>query len=275
MPTHDGARISPTAHYTSYIWFKNGLSHPALSSPTGRAMYLALWPMNRAWEVVGGRASLEQYLLLRHRTIDEALERAITSGEVRQVIEIAAGFSPRGFRFAQRFAKDGLRYIEGDLPPVAAAKRERLDAAGLRGDNHQVVPLDALSDDGDDSLALVAATLEPSLGTAILTEGLIGYLDRGLGLSLFARIGRALDPFPQGMYLSDLYLAKSVAPSVRAFRLLLQAFVRGKTHTQADTEAHARALFGGAGFADVMLHDQGREGWVRIVEARTKLRRVH
>jgi O-methyltransferase involved in polyketide biosynthesis len=270
MPSHESSRISPTAHYTSYVWYRHGLSDASLASPTGRALYLALLPMNRVWERVGRRASLEQYLLVRHRAIDELLAAAIDSGQIAQVIEIAAGFSPRGFRFARRYRDQGLTYIEGDLAPVAAQKRAKLDAAALRGPHHEVVTLDALTDGGDDSLAATVARLDAKKGTAIITEGLLGYLDRATARGVWRRIAGALGRFPRGLYLSDLYIDGELdhAPAVRAFRTLLAAFVRGRTHTQADTLALAEAALDEAGFARVKLHEKPGS-WVRIVEAHT------
>ena len=34
--------ISPTAHYTGYVWFAHGQSHEAFATRTGRLMYQAL-----------------------------------------------------------------------------------------------------------------------------------------------------------------------------------------------------------------------------------------
>jgi O-methyltransferase involved in polyketide biosynthesis len=257
------ARISPTAHYTSYVWVKHGLSHEALGSQQGRAYYYALWPLNRLWDRVGaGRSSLETYLLHRHRAIDERLSAAIESGEVGQVLEIAAGLSARGVRFAERYPD--VRYVDGDLPHMAADKRARLAAAGLARPNHEVVELDALSPDG---LAERLATFDGAHGTAIVTEGLIGYFDRPQVQDLWSRMAAALDRFPRGLYVTDLYIAGEVAgsPTVRVFRQLLQAFVRGKTYTQADTADEARAQLAAAGFAEIALD---RADWVRIVSAR-------
>src|SRR5262245_41277416 len=109
MPESD-ARISPTAHYTSYVWFANGMSHKALTSRLGRVLYRALKPLNGAHDLLTRAGNLETMLLARHRLIDRLLTEAIEAGRVRQVVEIAAGMSPRGFRFAQRFPK--VHYIE-------------------------------------------------------------------------------------------------------------------------------------------------------------------
>ncbi len=170
-----GDRIGPTAHYTGYVWARNGLSHPELATAEGRVLFEALQPamiVSRA----AGSATLEAYLLARHRAIDARLERAIERGEVTQVIEVACGLSPRGWRFAKRYG-DHLDYVEADLPDMAARKRAALDRLGSLGDRHRVREVDALRDDyGPGSLAAIAAELDHGHGLAIITEGLLGYL---------------------------------------------------------------------------------------------------
>src|SRR5262249_14318560 len=153
----DPSRISPTALYTSNVWVRNGLSHAALDSPKGRFFHAVLAPANLAVLGLGPRPNLDQLLLARHRVLDHLLETEIAAGRVRQVVEVAAGPSPRGFQFARRHPE--IRYIEGDLPESAAKKRSLLDGAGLRGPNHEVTTVDALRDDGEGSLASLAATL--------------------------------------------------------------------------------------------------------------------
>jgi O-methyltransferase involved in polyketide biosynthesis len=265
----DGLRISPTAHYTSYVWFRNGLSHPALASSRGRFYYTAFWPMNRAWERFGSSAGLERTLVVRHRAIDEILTRAIEAGEISQVIEIAAGYSARGLRFAQKFPH--LTYLECDLAPIAQAKRARLDAAGLRGPNHEVRAIDATAGVGPESLAEVAAALDPAKGTAVITEGLLGYLDPATVAGIWRRIATALARFPRGLYLSDLFVASELRRSrtARAFRALLQAFVRGRTYVQAEDEAAAHKALGSAGFQSVDVRVPDSRALVRVIEART------
>src|SRR3954451_15365522 len=88
--------ISPTAHYTGHVWSRNGLSHPALATNEGRLFFAAFQPTMLASRVAGG-PTLEGMLLARHRIIDALLESAIEDGRVAQVVEIAAGMSPRGW----------------------------------------------------------------------------------------------------------------------------------------------------------------------------------
>src|SRR4051794_818577 len=94
--------ISPTAYYTSAVWARHGLSHPTLTTARGRLMYRSVQPAMAITEALGG-TRLEAFLPPRHLLIDSLLDEAIERGEVSQVIEVAAGLSPRGWRFAERY----------------------------------------------------------------------------------------------------------------------------------------------------------------------------
>src|SRR4051794_28241533 len=113
--------ISPTAHYTGHVWVRNGLSHPELATVEGRAFYAALTPLMMFSRASGG-PTLEGGLVARHRVIDELLARAIDDGSVGQVVEVAAGMSPRGWRFSRRY-EDAITYVEADLQGMAERKR--------------------------------------------------------------------------------------------------------------------------------------------------------
>ena len=85
----DSSRISPTAHYTADVWVRSGLSDPALATRLGAALHAALVPLNTTYGLLSGRPDLDAMLLARHRALDALLERAIVTGGVGQVIEIA------------------------------------------------------------------------------------------------------------------------------------------------------------------------------------------
>src|SRR3569833_1987000 len=95
------AAISPTAHYTGETWVRNGLSHPQLATWQGRLFYDTL-KVPHAISRRLGRPSLDGLLLARHRIIDALLDELIDGG-VSQVIEVACGMSPRGWRFSERY----------------------------------------------------------------------------------------------------------------------------------------------------------------------------
>ncbi len=269
--------ISPTAHYTGYVWFAHGYSHEAFATPQGRLMYRVLRGANVAARAVG-LPTLEGMLLARHRLIDLRRARAIDAGEVSQVIEVAAGLSPRGWRFRTRYG-DKLTYIEADLPAMIANKRRILSVLGGETAHHRTVEIDALRDDGPASIAAIAASLDPSRGTAIVTEGLINYFDRTTVTAMWQRLARALSLFPRGIYLSDLILREGNQNALIAtFGVLISAFVRGRVYLDFKNAADAEATLAAAGLDGVLLRprdfshelprlERGGARVVRIIEA--------
>lgn len=276
VPAPDTSRISPTAHYTSYVWYRNGLSHRALTTAPGRALYALGHLVDRTSSTWSG-PTVEAMLLARHHLIDRALERAIASGAVTQVVEVAAGMSCRGVRFARRFEE--LRFVEGDLPGMSAQKRERLTRAGLASSRHHVVSLNALADLGDDALAQVMETfLDPSAGTAIVTEGLLLYFEPEVVASMWRRFARVLRRYPAGLYVSDLYTERPLGRvgGARAALLAISAFARGSVHLHFPDPAEAAAAARAAGFEQCSILDAkslgdlelGRgAGLTRVLEA--------
>jgi O-methyltransferase involved in polyketide biosynthesis len=249
LPGRGSDAISPTAHYTGYVWARNGLSHPELASWQGRALFESVRPSMLVFGALGG-PTLESYLLARHRAIDDLLEAWIDEHDGAQVVEVACGLSPRGWRFTRRYG-DRITYVEADLPDMAARKRRALERMGAR---HRVEDLDALREGGPGSLAELAASLDPERPLAIVTEGLLSYLDRGDVLEMWRRFAHTLSRFPDGRYLSDLHLAEDASgPHVEGFRLLLSAFVRGAVRVHFRTAAEAVDALEDAGFADPAL----------------------
>jgi O-methyltransferase involved in polyketide biosynthesis len=243
--------ISPTAHYTAYVWARNGLSHPALATREGRLLFDALRPAIAAGRPFGG-ASLEAYLLTRHLAIDALLERAIEDNGVTQVVEIACGLSPRGWRFSQRYG-ERITYLEADLPGMAARKRAALDRIGCLSDHHQVLAVDALRDDGPESLVALAETLPADGGVAVITEGLLGYLASPAVEGLWRRIAAVLAGFPEGRYFSDLHMGEVQNSQVRIFRVALSAFVRRRVHLHFHDPGSGERAACDAGFASARL----------------------
>lgn len=246
-------RVSPTAHYTGYVWARTGLSHPAFVTNEGRLLHAALRPLNAASRLAGG-PTLEDFLLARHLLLDHLLTTAIDDGAITQVIEVAAGLSPRGWSFAATYG-DRITYLETDLPAMVERKRRILTKVGSRGDHHRIVELDALADSGPTSLTELAATLDPAQGTAIITEGLLNYFDRDAVLRMWRRFARTLAGFAQGIYLSDLHVQGDSNPTLtRAFTLGLSAFVRGQVHLHFTGVEDATSGLLASGFDDAVLH---------------------
>lgn len=234
------------------MWVRLGLSHPALSTPQGKRLDFAFTLLMRGLRLAGG-GSFDTLMLARHRSIDAALARAIDEGRVTQVIELAAGLSPRGYSFARRYGSR-ITYLETDLPAMAATKRQLLERGGLTAPNHRVVELDALSDTGASSLAAIAATLKADQGTAVITEGLMNYLDPETAQGVWRRIARALGRFPQGLYLSDAYLGSDNEGFVsRVVRGALSRFTGSTMHLHLTSVPQALSLMRSCGFASTRV----------------------
>lgn len=275
----DSGAVSPTAHYTGETWVRNGLSHSELATWQGRVLHGALAAPMAVSGALGG-PTLRGLLLARHRIVDSVLEGLIRDGCVSQVLEVACGMSPRGWRFAERFG-DRLTYVEADLPAMARRKRDALARMGSLGDRHRVAEVDILSASGPESIDAVVDGLDRSEGLAIVTEGLLTYFDDATVDGMWARIAAALARFPTGVYLADLRIAaadRGIAE--RAFDVVLSRFVRGKVHAYRGAEADAEAALRRAGFADGRLHrgdehpaaaevhDDPGASVVRVIEAR-------
>ena len=80
MSEPGSARISPTAHYTGFVWYRNGLSHPAFMTREGWLLHNLLRPMNVGYRLQG-RADLDTMLLARHRAYRERVKQCEALGE--------------------------------------------------------------------------------------------------------------------------------------------------------------------------------------------------
>lgn len=211
-------------------------------------MYSGLTLADRAHGAAFG-VSLEGTLLARHRQIDEWLTEAIESGQIGQVVEVAAGMSPRGLRFKERYPH--LIYIEADLEGMASRKRAALQAYSLLTEGHRVVVIDAMTDDGPHALsAICAENLDPKRGTAIVTEGLVNYFPRALVVDMWQRFAQVLDNYPAGLYLSDIHTSQDTLKyrAARYFRRMIEAFARGGLHFHFESADECEGALKAAGF---------------------------
>lgn len=188
--------ISFTAHYTGYIWFQEGISNAALASNKGRWLAKLVSPLERWAENIIGD-SMRTTLRQRHGLIDRQLDLFLAEHPDAQVLEIATGLSPRGWRYRQKYPN--LVYVEADLPEMAAAKRQalsqietpapRIEAVDLFGEGFQ-----HLLDSFDTKKPLV-----------IISEGLVNYFTKDMLNDLWTRLATGLKQFSIGVYLTDLY----------------------------------------------------------------------
>jgi O-methyltransferase involved in polyketide biosynthesis len=274
------AHISPSAHYTGYVWYRHQLADTAFVTRFGRFVHGLLSPIS--W---GARMAfdldIEQLLLQRHLQIDAQLTAAIEQDGVCQVVEIACGLSPRGRRFSLRYPQ--LRYIEADLPVMAARKRLLLNAEGWLGSQHQVRAVDILAEEGANCLAALFAELDQSKPVVVITEGLVNYFELALVESFWTRLAEQLRAFPQAIYLTELYPDLREHPRYRQLRWgvgLIGRLTRGNYPLHYRNDPAIVQGFEKCGFSQVVVFDPSRTsqalglapsrsaGLVRVIEAR-------
>lgn len=252
--TTDTSRISISAHYTGAVWLRHGLSAPAFSTAIGRLAYAGLSPVNALLKGLAG-ANIDVFLLQRHLLIDAQLQQLIEQQGVCQVIELAAGLSPRGYRLCQRYPQ--LSYIETDLP--AMAQRKQILLHKLQAPKrHQVRSCNILHSQGSDSIEAIVADMDRSQPLVIISEGLVNYFQLSQIRVVWQRIAALLGEFPQGYYLTDLYLDLVEHPSYRYVKMaqkLVGFFTRGDWPLHYRSHDEIIQGFSNDGFASVEVID--------------------
>lgn len=246
----DSTGISFTALYTGHTWYRQGWADAYMTSQKGRLLYHALSPLNHLMERVAG-FNIESVLLARHRAIDLRLQELIEQGKITQVIEIAAGLSPRGQQFARRYPQ--LNYVEADLPKMASRKQKLLRQHRALGANHRVVDCDIFSDDSGLSLAhLFTQCIDSTQPTLVITEGLVNYFTVTAISDFWRRLGRQLKTLPAGYYLTDLMIKPQPFPMktmVQTAAKGLGLLTRSEVSFHFSTVAQIMAHFEGLGYA--------------------------
>ena len=284
MPNHDRldtSSISFTALYTGHVWAANGLSAPAFHTRTGQLFYHALAP----FEYLGGKlvgGNIRTFLLQRHHLIDHLVEQAIAEEGITQILEIACGLSPRGYRFCQRHPQ--LTYVEADLPDMADRKQRLLARTGSLSPRHLALPLNIFAQHSDDALeSVLQAHFDPGKPVLVITEGLVNYFDLPAVEIFWRRLRIALERFPAGIYLTDNYPLLDDHPfqrTMRALRGMLGAVSRSQVSFHFGSDQEAQAHFELLGFAQARVHDPSDyyaqlpiprsrgTPFVRVIEAR-------
>ena len=238
--------ISFTAHYTGYIWYLLGISHPDLASSKGKRLATVLNPFESiAEKFVGG--SMRSTLKQRHQLINKQLDALIGQYPELQIVEIAAGLSPRGWRYRKN--NEGITYIEMDLPEMAAAKRLALKEIDPTA---TVIGVDLF----DQAFADHIQSLDHSKPLVIISEGLVNYFTKDMLQQLWQSFSKVLQPFEQGYYITDLYpepvkhkLAKIIWQSSK----LLKVLSKSAFSFHFKTPQEANSFFQKAGFKTVKV----------------------
>lgn len=237
--------ISFTAHYTGYIWYQMGISHPCLATSKGKTLAFIANPVETwAEKYVGG--SMRTTLKERHILLDDSLKRLIEHYPDLQVLEIAAGLSPRGWWFREHYPQ--IDYRELDLPDMAKTKQAALKQ--INAASPDVLSVDLFTEDFKNAFAV----FDPKRPLVMISEGLINYFENDLLQQLLKSIVHYGQDFTILHYLTDIYpepTKNKLASVIWNSSKLLKVISRSAFSFHFQTPQEVRDFFQTAGFNQV------------------------
>lgn len=257
----DSTGISFTALFTGHVWYENGMSAQFFTSPKARLLFNALQPVEKLSQNLLG-LTVHDMLLQRHHIIDHRIDWLIKHEGVTQILEIACGYSPRGYKLSRKYP--GLKYIEADLPHMAQRKQQLLQQHHGFGPDHQVVGCDVFESGAPHGLDyIMTEVLDPSRPTIIITEGLVNYFRLEDIRKVWSRLSQLGQGFPKAWYITDL-VPKSRQlwmPLVQMGAGALSLATRAHVNFHFTGKAQIEQGFKACGFSQVTVHhpEQFRE----------------
>lgn len=182
--------LSVTALYTAGVWAWSDRpgAHLYASQATRRVWGVVEAVLRVARWFVRGAPSLRHGLVQRHLMLDALVDEGRSAG-IGQVVELAAGLSPRGAAFT---SESELRWIEVDRPEVIAYKAALL---ARTEEGQQVAARPHLQRVAADLLdPSWPHDLQPDGPCLVLIEGLLMYLDTPQRQALFGQVATMLRP---------------------------------------------------------------------------------
>jgi O-methyltransferase involved in polyketide biosynthesis len=244
-------RISPTAWLVAY---ERSLSNIPLASEVFHELDAIVRETRAAADVAGVDALKVPLSAAVWEARYKLVNQLLAAHPVTQVLELAAGFSPRGLNLA---GDPLVTYVEMDLPGVIQDKQRIVDALVAHGavparPNFHLAVGDALS--LPDLRAAAGHFADRPL--AVVNEGLLHYLDRAQRAAVAGHVRALLERFG-GVWITpdiDLQLPQgtdfgSAAGAVkdRAAQVVALTGV-DMLKNRFENEGAARAFFEGLGF---------------------------
>ena len=217
--------LAVTAFYTCGVWNWGRLPcAPLLISQDARNTFRATNLVLSLAGLFTRGPSLKHSLLQRHVMID----RWLGENGALQIIELAAGFSPRGAAFTD---SPYLTYIEIDLPEVIDRKK-RLLARTKEG--RSILRRPNLKLIGDDVLRIdLTALIDSSKPLFVVAEGLFMYYQAPEQSMIWSKIYNAVSACGRdGGLIFDLVPSVEQAPSGvigRALERMMKSFTQGQS----------------------------------------------
>ncbi|MGC1510394.1 class I SAM-dependent methyltransferase [Ketobacter sp.] len=251
----DSTGISFTALFTGQVWYESGISNRFFTSPKGRLLYKTLRPFDRLADSIIG-ITLHDMLIQRHQIMDHRIDGLIKTQGVSQILEIACGYSPRGYTLSRKYPD--LKYVEADLPHMAERKRALLQANHGFGPDHQVVGCDVFEFGAPYGLDYVMEeVLDPDRPTILVTEGLVNYFHLDDISQVWQRLAQLGRVYPKAWYITDLVynFGKHLIPgAVAAGSKMLSLATRANVNLHFNNRDEIQRGFLECGFTDVQIH---------------------
>ncbi|MDR2063360.1 MAG: class I SAM-dependent methyltransferase [Candidatus Nomurabacteria bacterium] len=226
--------ISPTAILTAYPrTFSDIPYYPEIFAAMRRA------ELSISEDLLVSRLAPE--LEARHKLIDKLLSETGAC----QVLEVAAGFSPRGINFVQN--RRSAQYVELDLPDVAKTKRDILNSIVEVPENLHILGGNAL--EGKD-FERATAFFDPDKPVAVVNEGLLRYLTFAEKAKLAENIRAVLSKFG-GVWITGDGATRQFGGESRTGstnQTILTNTKRQDLGNAFESQAHMAEFFGGLGF---------------------------
>ena len=231
--------ISPTAIVTSY-------PRTFTDIPYEKEIYN--WLENHCKESTTLYKNLAPELEARYKQINKLLDE---SG-IKQVIEIAAGYSSRGLIYSQK----GYNYIEMDLEGVSKNKKDLLNTINSNiPSNLKIVTGNALSKDDFNKCKEYLKENEP---VAIINEGLLRYLTFEEKKIVAENIYEILSKYGGIWITSDVTPKKFIVSQNRALKgfnnNVTTITSRNNLDNRFEDIEHVKEFFGEIGFEVAEVH---------------------
>jgi O-methyltransferase involved in polyketide biosynthesis len=242
----DSSRISPTAHLTAHAWDLLGLSNAKyFADPKYKFLLNLLRSIAFPYFINKNNDYIYYMLEPRHRAIDYFM---FSKFPYNQIVEFAAGLSPRGMTFSENPA---ITYIESDLPEMLELKKAKVEdiyhEKNIKRPNHKFVPSNLLEDDVSE---IISPLINPEEKLIVITEGLTPYFDMEHLKRIFTNISKLLRDNDGGVYITDIYHLEDMAKSVFNTKMMAHflKIMRTEFHNDIDNKDEGEAFFKECGF---------------------------
>ena len=234
----DFESISPTAILTSY---------PRIFTDIPYEKEIYDWLSKNCTDDVKLNKLLAPEIEARYKLTDRLMSKL----NIKQVLELAAGYSSRGLIYS----KKGYKYIEMDLEGVCNNKKRLINEIFEMNNNLHIISGNALN---IDDYIKCEEYLENNKGLAIINEGLLRYLTfdekRMVGQNIYNMLKKYGGVWITCDVTPKKFLQKQDEQNPTLNNNLNNVTSRNNLNDRFENEAHIRSFFGEIGFNNIEIH---------------------